>query len=504
MTDRPAVDRLVTDWLRDAAPAHASEGTLAVAMERVADSGQERHVTQRLFGDELGRSTGLRRSLALGLVALGLIGAVAVAGALIPRPPAPTGTPSNGWVAYSVAGDIVIARPGEAPRVVISQEGDAIDQTCPRFSPDGASLAYIEQPAFAQEGDPRNIVFTGGVVDESTGLARRVPTSSLPVGGSLPDGCPAWSPDGRHLAMLGSGRNLELVVFDLDGSGTVRFQRDDAGADPDATPIQAATFAWSPDGSRLAVLIGFWPGTSELWIVPTDAGEPRRILAGAPDLEIFRSIAWSPDGSEIAYRGHTYTENQEGAPETPRRHFVRRIAVDGASAPVELDTWTETKDVSSAGPAWSPDGGRMAYERNGEIVVGSADGSASRPLPTVRLVPPEDDPWEADGTWWPGALSWSPDGRRLISLGTSMPFLDRGVASSIVSVDADGVGAPEILTPWRLAYYADRAPSWQPVLETVPAWDPDARGVDDLGPLATRAPNPVPTPTPPPQPASDE
>jgi hypothetical protein len=85
-----------------------------------------------------------------------------------------------------------------------------------------------------------------------------------------------------------------------------------------------------------------------------------------------------------------------------------------------------------------------------------------------------------------------------------MPFLDRGVASSIVSVDADGAGAPEILTPWRLAYYADRAPSWQPVLETVPAWDPDARGVDDLGPLATRAPNPVPTPTPPPQPASDE
>jgi Tol biopolymer transport system component len=500
MTDRPAVDRLVTDWLRDAAPAHASEGTLAVAMERVAASGQDRHVTQRLFGDELGRSTGLRRSLALGLVALGLIGAVAVAGALIPRPPAPTGTPSNGWVAYSVAGDIVIARPGEAPRVVISQEGDAIDQTCPRFSPDGASLAYIEQPAFAQEGDPRNLVLTGEAA-AADGSARRIAVESFA------DTCPAWSPDGSRLAMLERGAIVSLYVIGLDGTASVRFRRDDSGSNPEQSPFggfQDATFAWSPDGSRLALLIGYFPGASEIWIVPADAGEPRRILAGAPDLEIFRSIAWSPDGSEIAYRGHTYTENQEGAPETPRRHFVRRIAVDGASAPVELDTWTETKDVSSAGPAWSPDGGRMAYERNGEIVVGSADGSASRPLPTVRLVPPEDDPWEADGTWWPGALSWSPDGRRLISLGTSMPFLGLGVASSIVSVDADGAGAPEILTPWRLAYYADRAPSWQPVLETVPAWDPDARGVDDLGPLATRAPNPVPTPTPPPQPASDE
>jgi Tol biopolymer transport system component len=496
MTDRLKLDRFVSDWLHDTAPAHAPEKTLTSAMERVAMTGQERHVTQRLFGDDVGRSAQLRWGLALGIVAAGLIGAVAIVGTLMDRPSPPLGAPSNGWVATSVAGDIVIVRSGEAPRVVAGIEGDAIDQTCPRFSFDGGSLAYLEQPAFAQEGDPRNLVLTGEAA-AADGSARRIAIESFA------DTCPAWSPDGSRLAMLERGAIVSLYVIGLDGTASVRFRRDDSGSDPERSPFggfQDATFVWSPDGSRLALLIGYTPGTSEIWIVPADAGEPRRLVTGAPDREIFRSMAWSPDGSAIAYWGTTVEVlAPDGSTLTPEGDFVRVASLDGGPAPVELDGLAGIRDV-----VWSPDGGRIAYVRDGEIVVASADGSASRTLPPVRLVPPEDDPWEADGTWWPGALSWSPDGRRLISLGTSMPFFDRGVASSIVSVDADGVDTPEILTPWRLAYYADRTPSWQPVLESVPAWDPNSRGVNDPGPLAGRSPNPIPTPTPPPQPAGDE
>jgi hypothetical protein len=495
MTDRLQLDRLVSDWLRDTAPAHASERTLTIAMERVATSGQDRYVTQRLFGDDVGRSTRLRWGLALGLIVVGLIGAVAIAGTVVPRPPMPSGTPTSGWVAYSMAGDIVIARPGEAPHVVIGHEGDAIDQTCPRFSPDGASLAYIEQPSFAQDGDPRNIVVTGVLATgpaATEGSALRVPAESLP------DGCPAWSPDGSRLAMLDRGPIVSLDVIDLDGAASVAFRRDDSGS------FQDATFAWSPDGARLGLLISDWPGTSEIWIVPADAGQPRRLVTGAPDREIFRSMTWSPDGSMIAYWGHTETETQDGSPTVPQRHFIRVVRLDSPSTVVELDSWIESTDVVSSGPAWSPDGGRIAYVRNGEIVVAAADGSATRTLPVVRLDVPDDNPWNADGRWWPGELAWSPDGRRLISLGTVMPFLERGVASSIVSVDADGIDAPTILAPWRLDYYADRTLSWQPVLLDRPAWDANAPGVDDPGPLAGRSPNPVPAPTPAPQPATDE
>jgi Tol biopolymer transport system component len=170
----------------------------------------------------------------------------------------------------------------------------------------------------------------------------------------------------------------------------------------------------------------------------------------------------------------------------------------------ELDRWTDDGIHGASGPAWSPDGSRLAYVRNGRIVVVAADGADGRELPPVRIEPaPGDDAvnWEIDGTWWPGGLSWSPDGRRLLSLGTDTPFLDRGVRSSLVTVDADGSGEPIVLTRWRLAYYGTREPAWQRIEPSGSAWDIDAAGVDDRSPLErTGPPLPTPTPTPPPRP----
>ena len=492
MTEPLDLDRRVTDWLRESAPARAPERTLAGALERVTDLDQDRHLTQHILGDRLGRSARLRWGLALALVATAALAGAIVAAGWRPPSPLPTGPVSNGWVAYMAGGDIYVVGDGAPGQRVIGRDGDGVEQFCPVFSPDGSSLAHLEVVEFRPEGGHSNIVLTGkAAAGVPGGKAVRFPAEPLPD-------CPVWAPNGRRLAVLQAN---ELRVIDLDGTSTVRFHLDDGGD---------AAVAWSPDGSTLALVQGHLPGTSEVWLVPADAGEPRLLYAGARDAENFSSIAWAPDGSLVAVRGHDEPQAPDGATPAPRTQFLRLIPIAPGANATELDPWTESADgASSSDPVWSPDGSRLAYVRNGQIVIAAADGTGARELPPVKLQPdPADDPinWdEVDGTWWPGSLSWSPDGQRVLSLGSDVPFLERGVRSSLVSVDAAGSGPPIVLTPWRLAYYGTREPAWQPVVPSVPAWDTDAAGVNDPSPLErTGPPLPTPTPTPPPQPAPEQ
>lgn len=269
MTERLDLDRRVGEWLHDSAPPRAHERILEGVLERVTAIDQERHLTQRVFGDGLGRSPRLRWGLALALVAtVSLFGALVAAGALRPPSPLPSGELSDGSVAYSIDGNIHVVRDGTPDRLVIGHAGDGVDQTCPVFSPDGSSLAYVESVEFRPEAIPGNIVLTGrAAIAASGGAAVRIPFQPPPVS------CPRWAPDGHRLASLQAG---ELTVTDLDDrTTTVRFRRDDLAPieSPDAA-LQEARFAWSPDGSTIAVVLGYWPGSSEVWLVPAASVNP--------------------------------------------------------------------------------------------------------------------------------------------------------------------------------------------------------------------------------------
>ncbi len=68
------IERRLDDWLASQASSAGSGDVLRAVAGRVATTGQQRYVTQRVFGDHLGRSYQLRLALAVAGLIVGLLG----------------------------------------------------------------------------------------------------------------------------------------------------------------------------------------------------------------------------------------------------------------------------------------------------------------------------------------------------------------------------------------------------------------------------------------------
>ena len=132
-------------------------------------------------------------------------------------------------------------------------------------------------------------------------------------------------------------------------------------------------YAPSPDGEQVAVSVLNENLTSDLWLLNSDGSNARLILPCSPGS--CSNPAWSPDGTMIAY------ERQEVAPSGapgPSRVWLYDVAT-GRTAPV-----FEDNQVLGFGPAWSPDGARLAFFDGSAqaIRVVAMDGSSSYLLPS--------------------------------------------------------------------------------------------------------------------------
>jgi TolB protein len=180
---------------------------------------------------------------------------------------------------------------------------------------------------------------------------------------------------------------------------------------------------------------GKFPAT-DIFTVDADGSGLTR-LTGLRGLE--RDSSWSPNGSKMAFvRGR----NPYRGP-----YDIWAVNADGSG----LERLTRHREFEfSFGPAWSPDGGKIAYatDAGGRVHLGlyvmNSDGSGSRRLRIGRSRDYSDP-------------TWSPDG-------SSIAFANGGFGrdsdSRIAVVDADDGGNLRHLTPRGAPNELN--PNWSP------------------------------------------
>jgi dipeptidyl aminopeptidase/acylaminoacyl peptidase len=220
----------------------------------------------------------------------------------------------------------------------------------PRWSPDGARLAYVA----AEGGSPELYVHWMGIGESAriTGLPNS--PSSL-----------AWSPDGRRIAYS------MLVPDDAPKLGSEPPKPEGAKwADP-LQVIDRVTYRF--DGAGYLK-----PGYGQIFWVPADGGSPTQLTFGATNAS--GPLSWTPDARSILFSANLSPNWQR----EPLQSEVYKIGIDGA-APVALTS----RDGPDDSPMVSPDGRMIAWTgfddkhlgyQDRRLYVMNIDGSNKRML----------------------------------------------------------------------------------------------------------------------------
>ncbi len=283
------------------------------------------------------------------------------------------------------------------------------------LSPDGSRIVYSTcEYVIIGSARPYEVAMVN--VD---GTERRRLTKT-----ETPDGHPAWSPDGTHVAFAPYRetrpfRGIHLAIMAVE-TGELRLLVPQAEVHPLHPPV------WSPDGQRLAYIADEGSSFNDGVLYITEAGvsKPTRIReTTVPTVDVPEPIrigetqvlpAWSPDSEEIAVamiEGEESVLYAAKADGTGMRELWRSGADDTSSLPIS--------HVS-----WSPDGTEVLFVVADGVQIVRPDGSGVRTLAgsdARGFVVPGSTPWSPSSAaplrlgrfrwqWASVTAEWSPDG----------------------------------------------------------------------------------------------
>lgn len=191
---------------------------------------------------------------------------------------------------------------------------------------------------------------------------------------------PAWSTDGKQIAFVSAREGTpHIYVMDADGTGTRRLTDSDQEDDHPS---------WSSDGTRIV-----FSREGAIFEVPAAGGAAHRVGRG---LGSAQSPAFSPDGRLIAY-----DYRKPG-------FSIRELYVMNADGTGNRQV-TRLGQTSSL-PAWSPDGGTLAFQSSvlggkNEIYTVPVRGGTPKRVTTSTIDAIQPD-WTPDGS----GITFSRDG----------------------------------------------------------------------------------------------
>ncbi len=225
------------------------------------------------------------------------------------------------------------------------------------------------------------------------------------------------------------------AVFTMrpDGSGERQVTHPPAGFfddDPD----------WSPNGERLAFIrvnrnaCGVDCLSASLFVIEADGSDLKQLTSSKPGVDCANGggcaagPAWSPDGKTIAFQRQTGPLIGEEWAETA----IYLIGADGRGL-TQVTQQQRPSTGSDDAPQFSPDGRTLAFERRNIRGALPVDGMA---VWTVRVDGRHEKrltPWRLRGG---DTTDWSPDGKRILFESNENGSPD--VSANIYSIRKDG------------------------------------------------------------------
>jgi eukaryotic-like serine/threonine-protein kinase len=227
------------------------------------------------------------------------------------------------------------------------------------FSPDGKQFVFVRQ-----QEQKSNLLIANA---DGSGEKPLVVLQGRP---RFDRSGPAWSPDGKRVAVMrnstGDEQNFELDTVDVSSGAMTRLG--------DRTWYFPSQIAWLPDGSAVVLPSGIEGGNfaSQFWQIDYPDGAPHRITN---DLNQYKGATITSDSTTLATIQLSYSGNL----------WLSSYGTSSPLSPPKLITSGVTRADGLTGVTWlAPDVLLYSYYVNGSIhlATSAADGGNTHDVPT--------------------------------------------------------------------------------------------------------------------------